>query len=213
MKFDYEQALERGDALKMLCEAWRRPDLDVETVLLSQARGRVSAHDVRAVCSIPVVRSSKRDGIAVKSSAFAAGVPDGSAWVRGIDYAQADTGDDFPDAFDAVVAVEDIERLKAYGSAVKDDLEVKPAMAGTPAVHRQSLIVPARTMLSAEAIAACAVGGLAQIDVLRRVRVAFLPTASWFPSRKGKNTKRNGPLAGPAGIVGRRGRGVPDGAR
>ena len=205
MKFDYEQALERGDALKMLCEAWGRPDLGTETVLLPQARGRVTAHDVRAVCSSPVVRSSKRDGIAVKSSAFSAGVPDGSAWVRGVDYAQADTGDDFPDAFDAVVAVEDIERLEGGGIRfVKDDLEVKPGDGVNPRgsiVKEGSLVVPAHTMLSAEEVAACAVGGLAQIDVLRRVRVAFLPTGSelvpWgsYPER-GKNIEANGLLAG-----------------
>lgn len=204
MKFDYDQALERNDALRYLCEAWGAPDLGIETVLLEDARGRVCAYDVRAACSIPVVRSSKRDGIAVKSHAFATGVPDASSWVRGVDYAQADTGDDFPDEFDAVVAVEDIERLEQGGIRfVKDDLKVRPGDGVNPCgsiVKEGSLIVPARTMLSAEAVAACAVGGLAQIDVLRRVRVAFIPTGSelvpWgsYPER-GKNIEANGLLA------------------
>ena len=204
MRYDYEQALERREALRLLCEAWGDPALETEIVPLSRARGRVTACEIRAACSVPVVRSSKRDGIAVKSSSFASGVPDGSAWKRGVDYAQADTGDDFPDEFDAVVAVEDVKRLEGGGIRfVKKDLTVKPGDGVNPRgsiVAEGTLIVPPHTMLSAEAVAACAVGGLAQVEVMRRVRVAFLPTGSellpWgsYPER-GKNIEANGLLA------------------
>ncbi|MFR3091068.1 MAG: hypothetical protein ACLTMP_04435 [Eggerthella lenta] len=61
------------------------------------------ACDLASTNTLPVVRASSFDGIAVKSAAFANGMPDTSSWKPGVDYVRADTGDDFPDAFDAVV--------------------------------------------------------------------------------------------------------------
>ena len=43
-----------------------------------------------------MVRASSFDSIAVKSAAFANGMPDTSSWKPGVDYVRADTGDDFP---------------------------------------------------------------------------------------------------------------------
>lgn len=200
MKFNYEEALERGDALRTLCEAWGDIPVETETVLLSDAFGRVVAEDVYAQASIPVVRSSKRDGIAVKSEMFAHGVPDGSSWQRGVDYAQADTGDDFPDEFDAVVAVEEIERLESGGIRfTSDKFDVRPGDGVNQSgsiVKSGSLIVSAGTRLTPELVAACAVGCVAQVEVRRRARVAFIPTGSelvpWgsFPER-GQNIEAN----------------------
>ena len=60
------------------------------------------------------------DGIAVKSAAFANGMPDTSSWKPGVDYVRADTGDDFPDAFDAVVMIEKAV-VREDGSVTFDD--------------------------------------------------------------------------------------------
>ena len=73
---------------------------------LDEAVGRVLARDVVSTNTLPVVRASSFDGIAVKSAAFADGLPDTSGWKLGVDYVRADTGDDFPDDFDAVVMIE-----------------------------------------------------------------------------------------------------------
>ena len=73
-----------------------------------EAVGRVLARDVVSTNTLPVVRASSFDGIAVKSAAFADGLPDTSGWKLGVDYVRADTGDDFPDDFDAVVMIENM---------------------------------------------------------------------------------------------------------
>ena len=70
--------------------------------------GRIPSAKVCSVWTLPVVRSSAGDGIAVDSSRFAQGIPDTSGWIQGRDFVHADTGDDFDDAFDAVIMVEDI---------------------------------------------------------------------------------------------------------
>lgn len=199
MIFDMDQALTRADALKNLREGWSAPS-SIETVALDKAYGRVLAEDAIAACSFPLVRSSKRDGIAVKSVDFSEGAPDGSTWVRGINYAQADTGDDFPDAFDAVVAVENIERLENGGIRFLSQSMNVSAGDGVnqsgSIVKAGSLLVPAGTMLTPELVAACAIGGLAQVSVKRKIRVAFLPTGSelvpWGSyAKRGQNIESN----------------------
>ena len=52
------------------------------------------------------------DGIAVDSRRFAGGLPYTSSWRSGVDYVRADTGDDFDDAFDSVIRIEDIDLHK-----------------------------------------------------------------------------------------------------
>ena len=181
MKFEYDRSVTRGEALALLKEHWQ-PAPAVCEAPLAEAFGRVLAHDVFAIHSLPIVRSSRCDGIAVRSADFADGLPDTSAWVRGVDFAQADTGDDFPDEFDAVVAVENIEYRGDDGVAITNrEIEVKPGSSVNPCgsiIEKGALIAAARTRLSPENVAAIAVGGHASVEVLARPKVAFIPTGS-----------------------------------
>lgn len=199
MEFVYEESVTRADAVQAYANLWK-PEPRVETVSLDRAFGRVLAEDLTVKYSIPVVRSSRMDGVAVRSADFAAGMPDTSSWEYGRDYVRADTGDDFPDEFDAVIAVEQAEFVE--GGTVRfsvDPAEVVPgygvspcgslAKAGTP-------IVPAHTRLTPEVVASAAVGGYAQVKVFAAPRVAFIPTGTelvpWgsFPKR-GQNLEAN----------------------
>ena len=127
MKFDYDNAATREFALQELCSLWN-PARTTENVSLDKAFGRVTAEEVTALHNLPVVRSSKRDGIAVRAADFAQGTPCTQGWRRGVNFAQADTGDDFPDDFDAVVARERFEFNEAGEPVFVDDLE--PLKAG-----------------------------------------------------------------------------------
>lgn len=207
MEFVYERSAFRTDALKDLCERWH-PALDEEIVTLDRAFGRVTTRDVRACVTLPVVRSSKRDGIAVRSAEFAGGVPDTSSWAIGRDFVRADTGDDFPDEYDAVIAIESV-RIDETGSVrIADSVGEVCAGDGVSArgstVEEGSLVVSAHTRLTPEMVAACAVGGMAQIAVARRPVVAFMATGSelvpWgsYP-RRGQNIEANSLLA--AGLL------------
>ena len=199
VRFDYEKSISREGALREMTELWDvRPEAEI--VPLDQAFGRVLAEDAVAQFSLPPVRSSRRDGIAVRSADFADGMPDTSTWVRGVDWAQADTGDDFPDAFDAVIAIEQVDR-SSDGQTVRflEDVQMEPGDGVNPCgsiVHEGSVAVPARTRLTPECVAACAVAGLAQVRVMKRPRVGFLATGSelvpWgsYPKR-GQNIEAN----------------------
>lgn len=188
----------REEALADFFEAWE-PVQETELVTLDDAVGRVLARDMVSSNTLPVVRASSFDGIAVKSAAFANGLPDTSAWKRGVDYVRADTGDDFPDEFDAVVMIEKAA-IQPDGSVTLDDdvvveqgSGVRPAgstlKAGTPLLDAGTIIRPTD-------LAALAMGGATMVPVRRKPRVAFIPTGSELvpagikPSR-GQNVDTN----------------------
>lgn len=200
MDFVYDESLSRADALAAYAEKWM-PAPAVEVVSLAQARGRVLAEDLVVKYNLPVVRSSQMDGVAVRSADFAAGLPDTSGWVAGRDFARADTGDDFDDAFDAVVAIEQVSfdeaGLPQFDPKVADIM--RPGLSVNPSgslAKEGDLIAPAHTRLTPEVVAGAAVGGYSQVKVFARPRVAFIPTGSelvaWgaFPKR-GQNIEAN----------------------
>lgn len=213
MEYRSCDALTRLQALDAFRTRWN-PAPRVETVPLDRAFGRVLAEDLAGRCNLPVVRASRFDGYAMRSADFAAArsvqagladaaapLPDTSSWREGRDFARADTGDDFPDEFDMVVAVESTARdadgrlrLVPDGKfAAGPGAGVSPcgsvSRAGDP-------IAPAHLRLTPEAVAAAAVGGYAQVKVFARPRVAFVPTGSelvpWgsYPGR-GQNIEAN----------------------
>lgn len=199
MKFVYDEALERSEALARLCEIWT-PEPPSEVVALDEALGRVTACDLRALVTLPVKRSARMDGYAVHSVAFAEGIPDASDWKEGVDYVRADTGDDFSDDFDALISVESVE-LNDHGgfTIVRRDLDVRP---GSDVNERGSLVregqlvVGAHTRLTPELVAALAVAGYAQVSVVKPITVAYVPTGDelvpWgsYPAR-GQNIEAN----------------------
>lgn len=89
----------REEALADFFAAWE-PVGGEELVTLDEAVGRVLARDVVSTNTLPVVRASSFDGIAVKSAAFADGLPDtsGLGSSRGATCALT-PADDFPDDF------------------------------------------------------------------------------------------------------------------
>ena len=122
----------REEALADFFAAWE-PARSVEYVALDDAVGRVLACDLASTNTLPVVRASSFDGIAVKSAAFANGMPDTSSWKPGVDYVRADTGDDFPDAFDAVVMIEKAVVREDGSVTFDDDVTVEPGSGVRPA--------------------------------------------------------------------------------
>lgn len=200
MEYKSDEALLRTDALNEYRVRWA-PNPRVEYVRLDQAFGRVLARDVEGQCNLPVVRASKFDGFAMRSADFADGMPDTAAWQEGVDFAPADTGDDFPDAFDMVVAVESTARDDEGRFVLVPDgkFAAGPGAGVSPcgSISRKGeLIAPAHTRLTPEAVAAAAVGGYAQLPVYAKPRVAFIPTGTelvpWggYPAR-GQNIEAN----------------------
>lgn len=170
----------RAQALEDFFAAWE-PRGGIELVPLDESCGRVLAEDVESLVTVPVVRASSCDGIAVRSADFADGLPDTSAWRLGADYVRADTGDDFPDEYDAVIMIEKAA-IQPDGSVVlDDDVQVGPGAHTMPegsTIRAGKLILKAGSIIRPTDLAALCMGGLDMVKVRRKPVVAFIPTGS-----------------------------------
>lgn len=167
------------EAVKGLCSCWT-PAAGTQRIGVSDALGRVASDDITAILDIPVHRSADSDGVAVRSSDFAHGVPNTSAWVAGENYETVDMGDDFPDSFDAVIPIE-MARLSGGGISFQSDAH---AAEGQGVVRRGSsvasgdLLVRKGELLSPLSLANLVMGGVESLEVTVRPRIAFIPTGS-----------------------------------
>jgi molybdopterin molybdotransferase/putative molybdopterin biosynthesis protein len=184
----------RADVLVKFFDRWRAP-VRTEVIKTQDAHGRVLAEEIYSRCDKPVVRASRMDGVAVKSAAFADGgaagdtsvagtvLPDASKWVHGTDWTRADTGDDFPDEFDAVIPIEDVNLLPGGGLEFVKDIEL-PIRQGSnvgpkgSAIKTGAKILAKGTKLTPCDVAAIACGAVSSVRVYAKPQVAFIPTGS-----------------------------------
>lgn len=199
MKFDIKNSVTRQEALSLIREYWHF-EQEREVISLKDCLGRVTAEDVFSKNTLPVFRASCFDGVAVRSADFRRGMPDPSGWVKGRDFVRADTGDDFPDEFDTIIAIEDVilegDKLRFADGYIFDPEEETVDPAGT-IVKSGALLVPAHTRITPELMASLAMGGISEIPVVRQMKIAFIPTGSELnpvgqkPAR-GQNVETNG---------------------
>ena len=126
-------------------------------------------------------------------------MPDTSAWQRGVDYDRADTGDDFDDKFDAVIRIEDVTLLPSGGIQIHEGVTVTPGMnvrgAGSSFRAGAKLIDSGLPLRPCD-LASLAMGGVLEVEVYKKPRVAFIPTGSELipigtPLRRGCNYDTN----------------------
>lgn len=170
----------RKQVIETLFQQWN-PTSRTEYVPLDSALGRVLVRDMYAQVSIPVVRASAMDGVAVRSAAFSGGIPDTSSWTAGTDFVRADTGDDFDDRFDAVIPIEQAAVLPEGGLSLAPGLSVPAGMNIRPcgsSVREGELLALKDQELCSFDLACLAMGGITQVEVYQKPRIAFLPTGS-----------------------------------
>ena len=192
----------RAHVLETLFARWTPIDR-TEVVPVPEALGRVLVRDQFAQLSIPVVRSSAMDGVAVSSARFQGGAPDTSGWRAGVDFCRADTGDDFDDRFDAVIPIEQADLAPDGGLTLRLQGPVSPGSNVRPrgsAVRAGELLARKDRQLRPFDLACLAMGGVTQVEVYRAPRVAFLPTGSELvplgaPVERGQNIDSNSILA------------------
>lgn len=171
----------RAETMQALLSTWPLAP-ESERVLLADAADRIAAETVYAVNTLPVERAAGADGVAVRFKDFANGVPDFSNWVEGVDYAPADMGDDFDDAFDTVIWVE--EFTFADDGKILDIVPEDPVEAGQLVRERGSMLRAGEVVLKAgERITPFRLGllgsaGIESVQVVRRPRIAFIPSGS-----------------------------------
>lgn len=180
MNHDVMKAPAKEQALQELLSAWTCMP-QTEHCSLEECLGRVTAEDVFSINTIPMMRISAMDGFAVKSEAFAEGIPDVSKWVLDTDFAPADTGDDFPDEYDSVIAVEQLhyddngQLMLEDGFTFQKNSNIRPAGC---IMQKGDLLVRKNVCITPELQANLAVGGISSVPVIRKPVVAFIPTGS-----------------------------------
>ena len=170
----------REKALKDFFAEWE-PKIEIEWVSISEALGRVTAKELRAINTLPVYRSSACDGIAVASSRFKKGVPDTSSWRLGREYERADTGDDFRDCYDAIIPIEEVDIAEDTSIQISPDVPVKAGWNVRPkgdTLKSGDFVIKAGMIIRPMDLASFAASGITRIPVRKRPKVAFIPTGN-----------------------------------
>lgn len=165
-----------------LMKKWH-PVVRMEQVDVDDAENRILAKDQTALYSFPVCRCSAMDGIAVKSAMFSDGMPDLPQMAAGRDFQRADTGDDFPDCYDAVIRIEDVvlDEDGNHIKSIRDGLQVKAGMnirSRGAFIQEGKTVVSRGTCLTPEDLSMLVLAGKSSIPVFVRPKVAFIPTGS-----------------------------------
>ena len=149
-----------------------------ETVDLHDALGRVTARTCTSKQDIPNALTAQMDGIAVRFADFAEGMPDTSDWECGREFDWANTGTAMPEGFDTEIAIEQVE----FDDEEHPRIQTAPEREGqscTPrgaSIHEGEKVLPARTRLTPAKGALLGTCGYAQVEVVRKPRVVFIPT-------------------------------------
>jgi molybdopterin molybdotransferase/putative molybdopterin biosynthesis protein len=177
MEFD---TYSRDEIMEKLFTLWA-PRRKTEIVPLEESCGRICAADIRSRLTLPMVRSSGGDGIAVRGADFAGTPPDTPTWREGINYVRADTGDDFDDRFDTVIMIEAVSFNGAGGFSLPPGFKVLPGM---NVRGRGDLVMEGDLLLGRGLpvrpcdMGALAMGGVTELPVMKKPTAAFIPTGN-----------------------------------
>ncbi len=166
--------------------------LGTETIPLDEnAIGRVLEEPIWAKISSPHYHASAMDGFAVRAEDTRAAQPSNPIVLHiGRDACYLDTGDALPEAFDAVIPIENVESLDKNSKialAIRHPVCIRIRAAVTPWSHirplgediiQTQLVLPAGQVLRPVDLGAIAAAGHKTAKVARRPRVAILPTGS-----------------------------------
>lgn len=163
-----------NEALSRLKDAAPPPDR-VETVLLDQAAGRVTAEAIYTQYSVPGASVAAMDGLAVRSR-DTTGASDQSP-VELPDFELVNTGQVVPSSYDAIVMVEDVwkdgDRFLVRKSAAPRQ-HIRPPGED---IMKGDLVLPRRHLIRVFDIGALASYGIAWIKAVS-VRVGIISTGS-----------------------------------
>ncbi len=150
-----------------------------EVIPTEQALGRVVAAGIPAVISAPHYNAAAMDGVAVRAAdTFGATETTPVRLQDGVQAVWVDTGDPLPAGMDAVIMVEEINRLEGsveIYQAVTPWHHVRPI--GEDLVATE-LVVAQGTEIRPPELGALLATGVLQVRVYRRPRVTFIPTGT-----------------------------------
>lgn len=174
-----------------------------EKVMVSESLGRITAEPVTARLSSPFYHSSAMDGYAVKyQETFGASETSPKKLKLNEQAVYIDTGNPMPDGFNAVIMIEDVNKIKgSRGQGVKGQEEygyIEIYESATPwqnvrvigeDIVATELILPENHRIRPVDVGAMLAGGHIDINVRRKPRVVIIPTGTEIVE-PGTNLKR-----------------------
>ncbi|WP_048601238.1 molybdopterin biosynthesis protein [Rubeoparvulum massiliense] len=162
-----------------LLNAWNLKR-ETEWLPTKQALGRITASPIFAELSAPHYHASAMDGIAVRAeTTYGAHEMNPLTLKKGRDFIFVDTGDPIPAPLDAVIMIEKIHQLDDDTVEIIEPItpwqDIRPI--GEDMVHGE-MILPQGHRLRPVDLGALLAGGILQVPVVQRPRVAILPTGS-----------------------------------
>ena len=157
--------------------------LPAESIFIGDANGRVTAAPVWARISVPHYHSSAMDGYAVRSAETAGATLTRPLRLKiGEQAIYVDTGDPIPAGYDAVIPVEQAQKMGAGGAFEIEILASVPPWEDVRTMGEDivatELVVPANHRLRPQDLGAITGSGHANVRVYRQPRIAILPTGT-----------------------------------
>jgi putative molybdopterin biosynthesis protein len=153
--------------------------LPTEQVDVREAQGRVTAAPVNARISSPSFHSSAMDGYAVRfTDTFDASEATPLKLKLGEQAVPVDTGDPVPESMNAVVMVEHVNLEQGHIEIISPLTPWENVRTVGEDIVATELIAPEGQRIRPEDMGAMLAGGIVEVDVRRRPRVAVIPTGS-----------------------------------
>lgn len=170
----------------------------VERIPVREALRRVTAQETLAVNTLPNSPVSSMDGIALKSANLNGGIPATDQWQNGVDFVISNTGVGIPEDFDTVVLIEDVEIDETGKLRILNIPQPGQNVRPTGGIMQAGeVLVPAYCCLGPLQLGLLSTGGVDEVAVLAKPRVAILPTGNelvpvGYRPPRGKNVESNG---------------------
>lgn len=169
-----------------------------EIIPVAAASGRINAEDVYSEVTLPNEPVSAIDGIAVRFGDFAEGIPDTLSWTEGKEYCFSNTGVALCMGYDTVIAIENVE-FYGKGKLIISNCPKKQGQnVGAVGGHikKGEILASKGEVLNPSLIGILISGGIINIKVLVRPKVAFIPTGdelvpAGYEIPSGKNIESN----------------------
>ncbi len=178
----YISNMDVNEAQKLLLERTGAyiKEAPAEKLAVMASLGRVSAAPVFAGISSPNFNASAMDGIAVRAKAtFGAAEANPVRLEKGRDFIYVDTGDPITAPYDAVIMIEDVVEIDS------DTVEIIRSAAPWQDIRpigedivANEMIIPVNHEIRPVDIAAMLSGGITELLVVKRPRVAIIPTGT-----------------------------------
>lgn len=171
----------------------------VEHVHVADALNRVTAEQCLCAYDLPNKLGSRMDAISVNFDSFADGMPDVSTWERGVDWNFANTGTAIEGDFDTCIRIEEVVVDENDELVAINKIPAERGAMTIPVGSRHQkgqLIVDKGVRITPAKMSALAMAGIAQVPVVAKPRVAFIPTGDElvpvdFPLPLGKTIEAN----------------------